>query len=89
MDSTGSPGVGSRILRALGFVLVWLVVAVPTWLVLFTHSSADTVVASHDAVVSPRLDGKVQLDMGPYLPDVLIPSEGPIGVTVVGRQDDG
>ncbi len=82
-DPTGSRSVRSRVLRTLGFVLAWLVVAVPTWLLLFTHSSVDTVVASHDAVVTPRLDGQVQLDMGPYLPDILIPSEGPVGVSVV------
>jgi hypothetical protein len=83
VDATGTSRVRSRTLRTLGFVLVWLVVAVPTWLVLFTHSSSDTVVASHDAVVSPRLDGQVRLDMGPYLPDVLLPSRGRIGVDVV------
>ena len=42
------------VLRAAGSCSVWLLVAVPTWLVLFTHSSADTVVASHDAVVTRR-----------------------------------
>ena len=66
----------------LGLVLVWLVVVVPTWLVLFTHAHADTVVASHDAVVSPNLDGYVRLDLGPYLPDVRTTSGSRIGVRV-------
>ena len=30
-----------RVLRALGYVLAWLVVAVPAWVVGFTHSSSD------------------------------------------------
>ena len=69
-------------MRLLALVLLWLVVVVPTWLLLFTHSHADTVVASHDAVVSPNLDGHVRLDLGPYLPDVRTTSGGRIGVRV-------
>ena len=37
--------------------LAWLVVAVPAWALLFTHSSSEMVLASHDAVVHPTLDG--------------------------------
>ena len=62
--------------------LVWLVVVVPTWLLLFTHAHAETVVASHDAVVSPNLDGYVRLDLGPYLPDVRTKSGSRVGVRV-------
>lgn len=88
MTSTGSTDVRpvssrrSRLLRALGFVLVWLVVAVPTWVVLFTHSHTELVVASHDAVVRPNFDGYVRLDLGPYLPDTRSTSGSRIGVDV-------
>ena len=68
--------------RGLGFVLAWLVVAVPMWAVLFTHSSTEMVLASHDAIVHPTFDGRVRLDMGPYLPDLRTPSGGHIGVSV-------
>ena len=72
----------ARWLRVAGFFAAWLVVAVPVWLVLFTGSSAQTVMASHDATVHPTLDGKVRLDLGPYLPDVRFASGGPVGVYV-------
>ncbi len=68
--------------QGLGFVLAWLVVAVPMWFVVFTHSSTDMVLASHDAIVHPTLDGRVRLDMGPYLPDLRTSSGGRIGVSV-------
>ncbi|MCW2848149.1 MAG: metallophosphoesterase [Marmoricola sp.] len=73
-----------RVLRGLGYLLVWLVVAVPAWGLLFSHSSTEMVVASHDAVVRPNFDGQVRLDMGPYLPDVRSTSGGWIGVDIVG-----
>ncbi|MCW2806829.1 MAG: metallophosphoesterase, partial [Marmoricola sp.] len=69
-------------LRVLGFALAWLVVALPSWAVLFTHSSTEMVLASHDATVHPTFDGRVRLDMGPYLPDLRTPSGGRIGVSV-------
>ena len=73
-------------LRAAGLVAVWLVTALVLWPVLFTHSSARTVVASHDAVLHPTLDGQVRLDLGPYLPDVRFASHHRIGVFVeVGK----
>jgi len=76
----------TRALRLLGHLLAWAVVAVPAWAMLFSHSSTDMVVASHDAVVSPSYDGRVRLDMGPYLPDVRSPSSGWIGVDIhVGK----
>ena len=75
-----------RVLRALGYVLAWLVVALPAWGVAFTHSSSEMVLASHDAVVHPTLDGHVHLDMGPYLPDLRTTSGGRIGVLVEMRK---
>ncbi|MBV9831697.1 MAG: metallophosphoesterase [Marmoricola sp.] len=75
-----------RWLRVAVGVAVWLVVTLVLWPVLFTHTSARTVVASHDAVVNPTLDGHVRLDMGPYLPDVRFGSGQRIGVFVdVGK----
>lgn len=72
--------------RVLAGLLVWLVVAVPVALWAFTHSSAETVVASHDAEVRPTLDGRVHLDLGPYLPDLRFPAAGRLGVDVeVGK----
>ena len=44
--------------RVLGYVLAWAVVALPAWVLLFTHSSAELVLASHDAVVRPTLTGR-------------------------------
>ena len=82
----GAASCRRRILRALAYLLAWLVVAVPAWGVLFTHSSAETVLASHDAVVHPTLDGWVRLDMGPYVPDLRTPSGGRIGVLVEMRK---
>jgi hypothetical protein len=73
---------GARVLRGLWFFLAWLVVAVPVWAVAFTHSSSTMVVASHDAVVHPTLDGWVRVDMGPYVPDLRTRSGGRIGVLV-------
>ena len=76
----------TRVLRVLGCTLVWLVVAVPIWFALFLNASVDTVVASHDAVVHPTVDGHVRLDLGPYLPDVRFPSHSRVGVYVeVGK----
>jgi hypothetical protein len=73
----------AKVLRILGYLVVWVVVALPSWAVLFSHSHAEMVVASHDTVVRPNFDGRVQLDMGPYLPDVRSPSTGRIGVDLV------
>ncbi|MET0998004.1 MAG: metallophosphoesterase [Marmoricola sp.] len=71
-----------RVLRVGGFLLAFLAVAVPSWLFLFTHSSEEMVFASHDAIVQPNLDGRVRLDMGPYLPDLRTSTGGRIGVAV-------
>ena len=75
-----------RVLRALGYVLAWLVIAVPAWGMVFTHSSSEMVLASHDAVVHPTLDGQVHLDMGPYVPDLRTSSGSRIGVFVEMRK---
>ena len=73
-------------LRVAALVLAWAVVAVPAWAVLFTHSSSAMILASHDAVVRPTLDGHVRLDMGPYVPDLRTSSASRIGVAVEMRK---
>jgi Calcineurin-like phosphoesterase len=73
-------------LMGLWFVLAWLVVALPAWAVVFTHSSSEMVFASHDAVVHPTLDGYVRIDMGPYVPDLRTKSDGRIGVLLELRK---
>ncbi|SDT04378.1 hypothetical protein SAMN04488570_3374 [Nocardioides scoriae] len=65
---------------------MWLLVALPATVWCFTHTSVETVVASHDAELRPTLDGRVHLDLGPYLPDLRFPAQGRVGVDVeVGK----
>jgi len=71
-----------RALRVGGFLVAFFAFAVPSWSFLFTHSTAEMVLASHDAVVQPSFDGRVRLDMGPYLPDLRTTAGGRIGVAV-------
>jgi hypothetical protein len=66
----------------LAFGLAWLVVALPAWLIIFFHSEAPMVVASHDASVSPTLDQHSRIEMGPYLPDFRLLNEQLIGVDI-------
>lgn len=63
-------------------VAAWLVVAIPAALVLFATSTKDTVVAGHDAAVSPTFDGYATLDLGPYLPNVRYPSGHRLGAEI-------
>lgn len=69
-------------LRVGSYLLAFLAAAVPAWVFLFTHSTAEMVLGSHDAVVRPTLEGHVRLDMGPYLPDLRTSSGSWIGVAV-------
>ncbi len=63
-------------------VVAWLVVAAPAAALLCLHGSRTTVLAGHDAVVRPSLDGYATLDLGPYLPSVRYPSGGRIGAQI-------
>ena len=75
-----------RVLFGLLGVVAWAVVALPTGLVTFLDSSRQTVVAGHEAVVSPTLDGWAAVHLGPFLPGLRHPTSGPIGVSVeLGR----
>jgi hypothetical protein len=56
--------------------------------VVFFHSSVDTQIASHDAVIRPDLSGEVVVRTGPVLPDVRIDSGSRIGAAVtLGKTD--
>ena len=68
-----------RLLLLMG---VWAVIAVPVALTLFLQGSRSTVVAGHDAVVRPSLDGYATVDLGPYLPSLRYPSGGRFGARV-------
>lgn len=72
----------SGLVRTTVLVLVWAVVAIPTSLYLFFNSSTTTVIASHDAVVRPTLDGYATFDLGPYLPNLRHPSPTAFGATI-------
>lgn len=64
-------------------MLAWLVVSVPAAAYLVPHTSGSMVVAGHDVVVSPRYGGDAVLRMGPYVPDVRLRTDGPIGARLV------
>jgi hypothetical protein len=69
-------------------VAVWLVVTVAVGLTIFLHSSRTLVLATHDAVLEPSLDGYVALHTGPVLPDVRQPSGSRVGVDItLGKTD--
>ena len=68
-----------RLLLLLG---AWALVAVPVTATLFLHGSRTTVLAGHDAVVSPSLDGFATLDLGPYLPNLRYPTGSRLGAAI-------
>ena len=72
-----------RLLRGLALAAVWLVVTVATGLAIFLGSSRTVVLASHDAVLRPTLEGYVVLRTGPVLPDLRIESESFVGADVI------
>jgi hypothetical protein len=63
-------------------VAAWALVAAPVTGALFLHGSRTLVLAGHDAVVRPSLDGWATLDLGPYLPNVRYPSGGRLGARI-------
>lgn len=69
-------------LRRLGVIAVWLLLAVPTWFGLFLTSHDPMVIASHDAVVTPTFDHYSRITMGPYLPDLRRRTDGQVGVRI-------
>lgn len=65
--------------KAVALLVGWLVVAVPAAFTVFLNSSRNAVIASHDAVVRPTLDGYATLDMGPFLPNLRYPTDAWLG----------
>ncbi len=73
----------SRAVRILTGVTVWMLAAVGSWVLLFTHHHRDMVLGGHQVVVTPTFDPYAVLRMGPYIPDVRIPTGGRIGVSIL------
>jgi predicted phosphodiesterase len=71
-----------RPFEVTAYFLVWLLTASALSVAVFLSSSASTTVASHDATVSPTVDGWVTVHTGPFLPDVRRRAEGRIGVDI-------
>jgi hypothetical protein len=57
-------------------------VAVPVTVLVFLNSSRTTVLATHEAVVRPTMDGWAMLDLGPFLPSFRYPTGGPLGADI-------
>lgn len=76
----------SRLVRVALCFAVWLVTSLVAFVVLFSNSSAEATLLSHQATLRPSLSlgttGEVTLHTGPLLPDVRIPSNAPISVDV-------
>lgn len=70
------------ILRGLGLAAVWLAISTLAGLAIFVNSERQVVVASHDTVIRPNLDGWVEVHTGPLLPDVRVDSRHRIGVDI-------
>ena len=65
-------------------------IAVPVALYGFYSASRETVIAGHDAVVSPSADGYATADFGAYLPTLRYPTGQRVGVTIdVGQTNAG
>jgi hypothetical protein len=77
-----------RALIGTAYVVTWLLLTLVCAAVIFLHSSRETTLASHDAVIRPDLSGHVVLRTGPVLPDVRVPSGERVGVSVtLGKTD--
>ncbi len=77
-----SPRRARTALVALGLVLGWALVAAPVAVLVFLNSSRTTVLATHEAVVRPTLDGWAMIDLGPYLPSFRYPAGGRLGADI-------
>src|SRR4051794_23299136 len=69
-------------LRLTAYVAAWVALSLACAAVIFLHSSRETTLASHDAVVRPDLSGHVVLLTGPVLPDIRVPSGERVGVSI-------
>ena len=66
----------------LALVLGWALVAVPVTVLVFLNSSRTTVLATHEAVVRPTVDGWAVVDLGPFLPSFRYPAGGVLGARI-------
>ncbi len=73
---------GRTTLTTLAYVAGWAVVAVPVGAHAFLTDTRDTVIASHDATISPAADGYATLDLGAFLPNLRYPAGARIGVSI-------
>ncbi len=79
-----------RSLVILAYFAGWLVVAVPVAYNAFLTAERDSIIAGHDATVSPSLDGFATIDLGAYLPNVRYPTGSPLGVDLtLGKTNVG
>jgi hypothetical protein len=70
------------------YLVCWALLCLASAAVIFFNSSRETTLASHDAVIRPDLSGHVVLLTGPVLPDVRVPTDQRIGVSVtLGKTD--
>jgi hypothetical protein len=77
-----------RLLIGAAYLVSWFVMSLVLAAVIFFHSSRETTLASHDAVIHPDLSGHVVLLTGPVLPDVRVPTDERVGVSVtLGKTD--
>ena len=71
-----------RILVGAAHALTWVVLTLVCAAGIFLHSSRETTLASHDAVLRPDLSGHVVLLTGPVLPDIRVPAGDRVGVAI-------
>ncbi len=78
------------LVRGLGLATVGVLVAVASGLGFFLNAERDAVVAGHDTVIRPTLDGHVVVHTGPVLPDLRLESGRRVGVDVtLGKTNAG
>jgi hypothetical protein len=77
-----------RVFIGTAYIAVWVLLTLGCATAIFLHSSRETTLASHDAVIRPDLSGHVVLLTGPVLPDVRVPLGERVGVSVtLGKTD--
>nr|MBA2559808.1 hypothetical protein [Propionibacteriales bacterium] len=81
--ATGNTTSHVRLRRAAGFAVGWAAIAAVAGYLLFMADSRQTVIAGHDATVSPTRDGYATVDLGAYLPNVRYPTDHVLGVDIV------
>jgi hypothetical protein len=78
-----SPRNPRRLLTALALVGIWAGCAAAVAIAIFLSSSRTVVVASHDSLVRPTMEGFALVRTGPVLPDFRLDSGGALGVEIL------